>query len=370
MSRCFFSAVGCTLGRRPHPTCLMDSSTLSSEEMILALMLCETCLSSSSFPCSTQTGLFVGTTGKNRTAHQRAPSLQHQSKDTFLWMLFFVDCFCRTDSRGVNLNRQYLNPNPELHPSIYAAKTLLLYHHTHNHLHNPQPRSQKLSSPCIKSLPTDTQPAAQPPPFTALEVSLNQQNAENVANPTLTEVPMVTEENMWVGTETGKSHQNSSSSSETTEPGKVEETGPKVVEQVIPVKDGGVAYYIDLHGHASKRGCFMYGNNLPDESQQVKPSTLSLFKYDCVVLPSPTPTSTTCVLCFFLQVENMLYPRLIAVNSAHFDFLGCNFSEKNMYARDKRDGQSKEGSGRVAIHKAIGLLHRSVLFCFVFFTGN
>lgn len=56
----------------------------------------------------------------------------------------------------------------------------------------------------------------------------------------------------------------------------------------------------------------------------------------------------------------MLYPRLIAVNSAHFDFLGCNFSEKNMYARDKRDGQSKEGSGRVAVHKAIGLLHRFV----------
>lgn len=33
-----------------------------------------------------------------------------------------------------------------------------------------------------------------------------------------------------------------------------------------------------------------------------------------------------------------------------------------MYARDKRDGQSKEGSGRVAIHKAIGLLHRSLGF--------
>lgn len=54
----------------------------------------------------------------------------------------------------------------------------------------------------------------------------------------------------------------------------------------------------------------------------------------------------------------MLYTKLISLNSAHFDFLGCNFSEKNMYARDKRDGQSKEGSGRVAIHKAIGLVHR------------
>lgn len=54
----------------------------------------------------------------------------------------------------------------------------------------------------------------------------------------------------------------------------------------------------------------------------------------------------------------MLYPKLISLNSAHFDFQGCNFSEKNMYARDRRDGQSKEGSGRVAIHKASGIIHR------------
>ncbi len=57
------------------------------------------------------------------------------------------------------------------------------------------------------------------------------------------------------------------------------------------------------------------------------------------------------------QVQNMLYPRLIALNSAHFDISGCNFSERNMYSRDPR-GNSKEGSGRVAIHKAIGLVHR------------
>lgn len=59
----------------------------------------------------------------------------------------------------------------------------------------------------------------------------------------------------------------------------------------------------------------------------------------------------------------MLYPKLISLNSAHFDFQGCNFSEKNMYARDRRDGQSKEGSGRVAIYKASGIIHSYTLEC-------
>lgn len=35
----------------------------------------------------------------------------------------------RTDSRGVNLNRVYGSPSLELHPTIYAARKLLLYAH-------------------------------------------------------------------------------------------------------------------------------------------------------------------------------------------------------------------------------------------------
>ncbi len=93
----------------------------------------------------------------------------------------------------------------------------------------------------------------------------------------------------------------------------------------IPPQESGIAFYVDLHGHASKRGCFIYGNHLPFVDE---------------------------------QIENLLYPKLISMNSAYFDFDGCNFSEKNMYTKDKRDGMSKEGSGRVAIHKATGIIHR------------
>jgi hypothetical protein len=67
------------------------------------------------------------------------------------------------------------------------------------------------------------------------------------------------------------------------------------------------------------------------------------------------------------QVENVLYAKLIALNTPHFDFDGCNFSEKNMFARDKNGGESKDGSGRVGVFYATDLtywyLASSLAYC-------
>ena len=57
------------------------------------------------------------------------------------------------------------------------------------------------------------------------------------------------------------------------------------------------------------------------------------------------------------QAGNMLFPKLISLNSPHLDFEHCIFSEKNLYTADKRDGLSKEHSGQVAMHKAMEHIH-------------
>lgn len=52
--------------------------------------------------------------------------------------------------------------------------------------------------------------------------------------------------------------------------------------------------YLDLHAHATRRGMFIYGNSLDGRR----------------------------------QVDNVMYAKLISLNTQHFDFDGCNFSEK------------------------------------------
>lgn len=87
---------------------------------------------------------------------------------------------------------------------------------------------------------------------------------------------------------------------------------------------------IDLHGHATKRGCFLFGNSLPDARE---------------------------------QVEAVLFAKLVALNSQAVDFDGCVFSQANMSRADRRDGLSKEGASRVAIYRLTGVTHCYTLEC-------
>lgn len=94
-------------------------------------------------------------------------------------------------------------------------------------------------------------------------------------------------------------------------------------------KGGNLHIYIDLHGHAVKKGCFIFGNALKGEE----------------------------------QANNMLFAKLISMNSLNFDFAECSFSEKLMSVKDRGCGLSREGSGRVALYKATGLVMCYTLEC-------
>lgn len=71
-------------------------------------------------------------------------------------------------------------------------------------------------------------------------------------------------------------------------------------EKSVVEENSNLFLYLDLHGHASKKGVFMYGNHLPNTLE---------------------------------AVEVMLLPRLMSMNCHHFAFDACNFSERNMYLK-------------------------------------
>ncbi|CAI8051850.1 Cytosolic carboxypeptidase-like protein 5 [Geodia barretti] len=199
----------------------------------------------------------------------------------------------RTDTRGVNLNRVYLDPDPQLHPSIFAVKSVMLHHHHGS------------SNGLLRPRRTCTNEKQQKRGGSAKSISRSHVKRSRSKTYPLDSYCLDSLTPKVTGTcQTNSEHSTSS--------------------------EGGVDVYIDLHAHATKRGCFFYGNFLEDEQQ---------------------------------QVENMLYPRLVALNTPHLDFEHCLFSEKNMYTSDKRDGTSKEGSGRVALYKATGLVHCYTLEC-------
>jgi hypothetical protein len=98
-------------------------------------------------------------------------------------------------------------------------------------------------------------------------------------------------------------------------------------------KQQTLSVYLDFHAHASKRGCFIYGNVLDSIED---------------------------------QVQNQLFCKLIAMNTPHFDYEGCLFSREHMFRIDPGDqakGLTAEGSGRVATYLAYGLIHSYTIEC-------
>jgi cytosolic carboxypeptidase protein 5 len=89
----------------------------------------------------------------------------------------------------------------------------------------------------------------------------------------------------------------------------------------------GMEWYIDIHGHANKPGCFLFGN----WTQQVEQ-----------------------------QYRMLLFAQCMCINLPLFDFGECDFAPKGMVNPTPcavGDVQSKEGTGRVAAYRVSGSCH-------------
>ncbi|XP_076673004.1 cytosolic carboxypeptidase-like protein 5 isoform X2 [Andrena cerasifolii] len=226
----------------------------------------------------------------------------------------------RMDTQGVNLNRVYLNPSLKDHPTIYAARNLIRYYHysyrlpTEDEVSNGSLTHEEntltiIDSTCgITNIVRDT------------TTRLLQQDCTS-SKTNLDDMPQGDGEDLCNTPE---------ESANSVELKSAKKTYTAVGIGQLPKEESGLYLYVDLHGHASKKGVFMYGNYFDDPEDTI-----------------------TC----------MLLPKLMSINNPNFHFTSCNFTERNMYIIDKRDGMSREGSGRVAVYKLTGLIRSYTLEC-------
>ncbi|XP_048517280.1 cytosolic carboxypeptidase-like protein 5 isoform X3 [Dendroctonus ponderosae] len=221
----------------------------------------------------------------------------------------------RTDTRGVNLNRVYLNPSFTEHPSVYAARSLIRYHHFGFEKEDKIPKCEM----CEKN------------PNSNQAHTCETDNVNKLSNMTLNEECGENNSVHWCTKWHNFCRQCGCKLIHTESKEEVNfETVTEDHHGDVNSNESGLFIYLDLHGHASKKGIFMYGNHFDDLER---------------------------------RVECMLLPKLMGLNDHHFHFQGCNFTERNMYLRDKRDGMSRAGSGRVAVLSCTGIIRSYTLEC-------
>ncbi|XP_070163299.1 cytosolic carboxypeptidase-like protein 5 isoform X3 [Polyergus mexicanus] len=248
----------------------------------------------------------------------------------------------RMDTKGVNLNRVYLNPSEVDHPTIYAARNLIKYYH--NFYQVPSDLIDDLSDINLEivdsklSIINSTTSIANAVRDTTTRLlqqvtfmSLDENRYAQETN----EKCLLTLENLDSAIiderdELSKENDKNDNIAEDRTNDKVTYTAVGMGKVSKSSDNSGLYLYIDLHGHASKKGVFMYGNYFADPEDTI-----------------------TC----------MLLPKLMSINNPNFHFTSCNFAERNMYIIDKRDGMSREGSGRVAVYKMTDLIHSYTLEC-------
>ncbi|XP_067208882.1 cytosolic carboxypeptidase-like protein 5 isoform X1 [Linepithema humile] len=246
----------------------------------------------------------------------------------------------RMDTKGVNLNRVYLNPSEIDHPTIYAARNLIRYYHYSYQL--PSELTDDLSNINLEIVDSNVSIINS---TTSIVNAVRDTTTRLLQQVTLmsldekdrcafeTKNHLLTLEclNSTVIDESQELRKESDKNDNVTEDRTNSKLTYTAVDELPKSSDNsGLFLYIDLHGHASKKGVFMYGNHFTD------------------------PEDT--IMC-------MLLPKLMSINNPHFHFTSCNFAERNMYIIDKRDGMSREGSGRVAVYKTTGLVRSYTLEC-------
>ncbi|KAJ9589715.1 hypothetical protein L9F63_017087 [Diploptera punctata] len=234
----------------------------------------------------------------------------------------------RTDTRGVNLNRMYLNPSLDLHPTVYAARSLIRYYHYGREIldefvtSNLDFENNRVSNfvENEKEKYVNTVPNIENKESILNSIGngyTNNNNNISVVAEGMSNMPLIF---------------NSIPSiiDVSTAPLFASEPVKNVVTEDLDNDESGLFLYVDMHGHASKKGIFMYGNYFENVED---------------------------------SIECMLLPKIMSMNSQNFHFTACNFTERNMYLRDRRDGMSREGSGRVAVLKITGLVRSYTLEC-------